>query len=1305
ESVYAFGGYKRQAQVVVDRDKLAAYGLSILDLKKAIDGANVDRSAGTLTWMEGESIVRMTGRLRGGEGLEETVVGDFGGRPVLLSDVASSQDTFAERRSLYRFNGREAIEINIIQRPDASSPETIAAVRQELDRIKKEYPSLEFEEAYDNAHFVEIIKHNMFEELAVGVALTGLVVFLFLGDLRGTLIALVTIPTSLAVAVLLFAPFGLSLNSSTLIGLLLAIGRLVDDSIIDLHSVARHLEMGKTPREAAIDGCSEVRRSVIAATVMICLAMLPLTFSGGLTQNMFEGIVWPFLFCLAASLLVALTLTPLLAAHLYRGDSPWKERMRPWFDFLGRLESGYGRVLGWALGHRGLVMAVAAIAVYLAVALFPLIGYEMMPLADVGQAYAMMEARPGTSFAETASMAERLEKLLLEQPEIEKVSLRVGFEPGGTYFTGYAMGGVNTVNIMLTFKDKEERKRSIWQVIDAVHAEAKKTIPGIRRLSIKEMGSDVMASAMAPVELLIYGPDLERLSWLSEKTKAIMERDYPDIVQPATAWSLDQPELRLEVDQRRAAELGLTPAQVAEQAYYALNGGMTREFFNPPQVRHSTVLIRYRQEQRRGLKGLENVVITASDGRRVPLKSLAKITEERAPAVIQRDGLRRVNSVLGYYRMGGPGSMQLTMDVMMDSLMQLPYPPGYGMEQRGDMTQMMDSFYRLLWGMALALFFVYLSLVMQFHSLTQPLVMMAAIPLEMIGVFTGLFLAGQTFSTVSVLGIIVLNGMDVTASILLVDHILHLRQDGLERDEAIRRAGPVRLLPILMTVLITMVVMLPVALFPKTGMDAYSPLATVVVGGLAFSTVLTLVVVPVLYSLVDDFERWLKAHLTRVATVSLVLLLAVPGLAQPVQEGNGPAGFPVLKGQMTLEQALELGVEHSLPLAVAKKRLDLAQADVRRAASEGRLKMSAGGYLLWSNQATMWSAAPTVTPGLMAPVPGDDSAILRANLMFPLFTGGLLEARLEGASQSEKAAIAEVAQALQLLQHRIRTAYYDVVLAEGQVNLADWRVREQEEALRIFDEQLKAGRVAPFVVYRGRAELADAHQQANNARTTLTTAQAGLATAMGVSVASDFQLADFDSPEARPTDLAGDIELALADRPELVAARHGVASQLQRVRAVEAEFSPQLYLGAQYQGMAVRGQNYDGGFSAGLSLALPIFDGGERQARRDAAQALADVRQLDLRQAELEVTRAVTVARSRWETAVTNVQLARREVEQADEDLRIARLRNQVGRSVYLEILDALAASSRARLNLLKARHQAGTAYSELILVTGGQSL
>jgi HAE1 family hydrophobic/amphiphilic exporter-1 len=858
ESVYALGGPRGGARIVVDRDRLAHFGLSIEDVRRAVDGGEAALGVGSVPSAGGHAAVVVSAP----RDLDGRVVAEVRGRPVRLRDVADVEISGLEpvrkprvtggrmalmshADALYRLNGQYAIEINVIQRPDASSPATIAAVRREVDALRREHPGLGFDEAYDNAHFVEVMKRNLFEDLGLAVVLTGLVVYLFLGDVRGTLVALVTIPASLACAVILFVPLGLSLNSSSLIGLLLAVGRLVDDAIVDLDAVQRHLRMGKSARDAAVDGCSEVRRAVVGATVVICLAMVPLTFSGGLTQDMFEGIVWPFLLALAASLGVALTLTPLLASWVWRGVRP-SPRPR-----LAVLADRYGTLLGLALRHRRLVICCALCVCYVAAMLYPLIGSEMMPLADTGQAYAVMEAKPGTSLVDTSRMAAKLEAILRAHPEVERVSTEIGTEMDTTAYTGYGAASASTATMMITLSDKDVRSASVWDVCDGVWSEATRAIPDIRRLSIKEMGSDVMATSMAPIEILIHGPELSRLDALAKSTKRLAERSG-SLVEAGTAWALDAPQWRVEVDSERAAVLGLTPREVARQARCALQGCQTRS-----RLHGKSLTIRYRGMQRQDIADVGAIDIAGRGGRHVPLRALATFHRELGPSMIMHDGLRRVNSVTAYYRKDGPGSMQLTMDLLMDSVMNVPYPPGYGAEQRGDMVQMMDAFGRLLQGIALALVLIYLALAVQFGSggavraLLLPLTLMAAVPLELAGVFAGLVIAHQTFSTVSLLGLVVLNGMDVTAAILLLDRMVAASSPR-ERDAAIVEAGKTRLTPILMTVLVTLVVMAPVAFFPRTGVDAYAPLATVIVGGLLMATPLTLLVVPVLYAVVDD---------------------------------------------------------------------------------------------------------------------------------------------------------------------------------------------------------------------------------------------------------------------------------------------------------------------------------------------------------------------------------------------------------------------------------------------------------------------
>ena len=925
QDVYAvvpFGGYRRQLQVVVDRDKLASYGLSILDVRNAIDRANVSASGGTVTSGEREGIVRVDTRAASAQDVLGYPISTVGSQPkpaaaagggmgmgggadsgppsvlkatsqpgipkvVYVRDVARVEDSHWEKRSGYRYldnttgESKDAIEVSVIQNPGASSAQVVPAVMQVVKQLESENPGLKFETSYDNAHFVDILFENVWHELAVAIVLTAIALVLFLGEWRGTLIAMVTLPTSLAIAVLLMVPFGMTFNSGTLIGLLLSIGRLVDDSIIDIHAVERHLRMGKSPKQATIDGIAEVRLAVIASTLMIVLALLPLIFSGGIVGLMFVELVWPLIFGLLASMLVSFTLTALLCANLLRPDAVReKERKHPVLGILYRLvdpfqrglermEKGYGRLISWLLEHRFANFTRVLATLILGFTFYYFIGSEMMPLADTGQASGFLEMNPGTSYAGTERAVKQIEEIVRKHPEVEKASIELGaesmFETWSPFFTGYQMPAVNGAAFMLTFSDKDKRKNDIFKVIDAIQRETLQTVPGVRRFQIKEMGSDVMATSAAPIHVNIYGQDLAVLDKLGDQVLKVGEK-MPELFQPSRTWALGVPDYRIDVNLQRAQEVGLSPDQIAQQAYYAMRGGLTNEYYRLPNIRQDTILVRYEKDARSSSQDLESVYLTTPDGKQIPLRSVADVVPKTSPTVIEHDGLRRVIGVTGYYRIGSLPSMDVVMNLVSNAyggnkklgIQPVNFPPGYGMEMRGDMTQMMDSFRRLVQGLGLSIAMMYLVLVVQFRGFLQPLQMIASLPLELAGVFVALFIAHQSFSTVSILGIIVLTGMDITTAVLMIDLIMKYRDKGIPRDEAIRTACPDRLRPILMTAGITLLVMLPVAFAPKTGLDAYQPLATAVVGGLIVGTVLSLFDIPIMHTYVDDFVVWLN---------------------------------------------------------------------------------------------------------------------------------------------------------------------------------------------------------------------------------------------------------------------------------------------------------------------------------------------------------------------------------------------------------------------------------------------------------------
>jgi HAE1 family hydrophobic/amphiphilic exporter-1 len=877
-SIYSFGGYKRQLQVLVNRNRLAGYGLSILDVRDAIDKQNVAKPAGRLSYGADESIVRIDTLARDPKQVENYAIKSIGDRIIYVKDVARVVDTFWEKRASYHHvHGKvePGIEVSVIQTPEASSPHVIAGVEKEVAQLEKDYPGIHFERSYDNSHFVGILMRNMVEELGSAIVLTGIAVLLFLGEWRATMISMITIPISLSMAVLALIPMGMTLDSSTLIGLLLSIGRLVDDSIIDIHSIERHLRMGKDPKTATIDGITEVRLAVAASTLVLILALAPLLFCGGIVQQMFVGLVWPIIFGLLASFLVSLTLTAVLAEKFLRAKPEsyddihefWLEKqirlriLEPVDRKLTALEHGYARLVAWMLKHRFVNMARILATIVIGFTFYNFIGSEMMPLADVGQAYGVLEVSPGLSFDETEKITSKVEQIMLKHKEIEHVSTEIGIDPGGTYYNGYNMPGVNFATFMITLSDKDERKKTIWDVMDSVQKESTDGIPGIRRLQIKEMGSDVMASSQAPISILVTGPDMSIVSRLAEQTADIAKQTF-GMHQVATDWAMSKPDWEIKVDPRRAQELGLTPSQIADQAYYSVTGALTNEYYRLPNIRQRTILIRYDEPQRRGPQDLSLMTITSADGKQVPLKSVAHLEYRDAPTVIGHDQMRRAITVMGYYRKGEPPSMDVGMDVMMKSMAKLNWPPGYTIELRGDMTQMMDAFGRLFAGLQLAILFIFLVLVAQFRGFLQPLQMVFSLPLELSGVFFALWLAHQAFSSVSIMAVIILTGMDITTAILLIDQILRHREAGLPRDEAIIKACPERLRPILMTSVITIIVMLPVSISPKTGMDAYSPLGTVVVGGLIVGTILSLLDIPIMHAYIDDLLNWLS-HLRK----------------------------------------------------------------------------------------------------------------------------------------------------------------------------------------------------------------------------------------------------------------------------------------------------------------------------------------------------------------------------------------------------------------------------------------------------------
>lgn len=893
QSAIPYGGKRRLVLIEVDRNKLAAYNFSILDVKRAIDDTNLSRSGGRLVQENRDILVRVDHRIEDPFYLKNIPVGNFKDRIIYVKDVAEVKDTHAEVRGAYHFNGKPGILLTMVKQPEVGDPSVIDPSLELAEEFMQEFPGLKISVAYNRADFVWTIVNNSIKELILAFLLTALILLFFLGTWTPTVIVLLSLPAAVLMSFLLYKwPFALTLNTPTNMGLVFVIGRLVDDAVVMMEVISRHVKMGKVPKQAAIDGAQELVFATVATSVTFWIVVGPNLFLRGAMGTGFLGMTGPMIFANMFSTFLALTLVPMMAAYTFR---PYTERFRNPLDRFvtwltrpfGRLvdaaEFVYGHALRLALNHRLIVFAIAGLAIYVGLRLYPALGFEMMPLQDTNQAVGELEAWPGTSFAKTEKIASKVEEILLRQPEIVLVSTQIGQEPplgatpNYTYFSGYGVRSANKAFFKITLTDKGERVyqfydkwweqltgqqlnktgRDIWDLMDNVQRQVMETVPGIRAFYLMEMGAAPVNTARAPVEAVFRGNDLETLDQIGREALRIAERT-PGLYQPFTSWVMAQPQYRVHVDLQRCRELGVSVKDVHMQAFYAHQGGFTSEFFKPQGgLRHSRYLIRYKPDQRYSLEDLEQTLITTPDGRKIPLKELCTIEYKPGVDLIYKEDLQYALSVLGQYR--ELGLKQTTVGIVMGSRMSMSMPKGYTVGPKGMMLEGVDNLNRVTTGFYIALFFAFILLLLQSRSFSATLAILVDIPLEIIGAMWFIYFRGMFWSPPVMWGITILTAIVTATGIYLVDKIRQLREDeGMSLYDAVVTAGPIRLRPVMMTTITTVAAFVPPMFAPPTGMDRFIPITSAIIGGMVSSTLLSLIVVPVFYASLEEVREFLK---------------------------------------------------------------------------------------------------------------------------------------------------------------------------------------------------------------------------------------------------------------------------------------------------------------------------------------------------------------------------------------------------------------------------------------------------------------
>jgi HAE1 family hydrophobic/amphiphilic exporter-1 len=864
-SVSVSGGAVRQVHIDVDARELADAGVTNEQLMATLQAQNLNYPVGEISAQGQHYLLRLVGQYDDAEQIRNTVIGVKGTTPILLRSVAKVEWGPEEVTSAARFNGQPGVFIIIQRRPDANTIQVAQGVRDEMAKIQRTLPAgARANLLFDSSAQIKSSVSNVISNILIGGILAIMILFLFLRRFRPTMFVAFSIPVSILFALFFMFLLGFSINVLSMAGLAIAVGMVVDNGIVAFESIYRHREEGDEAFSAASVGTQEIAMAITASTLTTVVVFLPMLLMRGLLLIFFREMVWAVTGSLMASLAVALTLIPMLSSRFLpkvkirfrkgegegarpiaessgKGLMGWSERM---YDGL---EQGYGRLIGWAVGHRRLVVLGAAVLLAVSLGLVPFIGREFMPTQESFLHQLTAEMPIGTSFEATDSAVSIVEKYVMEnwKDDVDGVSIQVGSGSGGNSFRAIFGGASNNVaSLSLMLKPKQQRQHSVDALDAAIRAKASE-VPGLKVFVATNMASAMMGMG-SDLEVDILGHDLATADSLTAKVVAAMNA-IPGLVDVKSSREAGSPEVEFTIDRQKAALYGLTPYQVGAALYTQISG------YSPTPFRTGgkeyDILVRLQHDQRQTLSQVMNLTVNGPMGP-VPLKNLTSSRIGTGPLQIEHENTQRVVRVTA--KPVGVSSGQVAGRIQ-SALRGVAVPPGFEIKVTGTYEDMVKSFRDLGLIVLIALILVFMVMASQFESFRDPFIIMFTVPFGLIGVLWALFITGTSLSITSGLGVLILIGVVVNNGIVYIDYVNQLRRNkGMGLIEAVKEGGRVRLRPILMTSLTTIVGLIPLALQLGEGSELWSPLGRAMIGGMIVSTFLPLVFIPVLYVIFEN---------------------------------------------------------------------------------------------------------------------------------------------------------------------------------------------------------------------------------------------------------------------------------------------------------------------------------------------------------------------------------------------------------------------------------------------------------------------
>jgi HAE1 family hydrophobic/amphiphilic exporter-1 len=853
------GGEEREIKVNIDLQKLKSYGLSILQVTQAIQASNLDFPTGKIKDEDAQYIVRIAGKLSSVEDLKNLSIGESRqGGVIRLSDIAEIQDGVKDASNITRINFKNTVAMILQKQNDANTVEVAKLVKAEFKKLETQYANigLKFDITSDASIFTIDAANAVKEDLSIAVLLVALVMLMFLHSIRNSLIVLIAIPSSLISTFIAIYAFGFTLNLMTLLGLSLVVGILVDDSIVVLENIYHHLERGEERRTAAIKGRNEIGFAALAITFVDVSVFLPLALTGGIVGNILRQFSVVVVISTMMSLFVSFTITPMLASRFAKLERLTNRtllgRFAIWFEKkFKEFTEFYIRLLKWSFTHRGRVFALAIVLFLLSFMLIPLgfIGFEFMTQTDRGEFSVTIEMAPGTKIETTNLVSQQVERIIGQMPEVEKIFVNVGTSSEG--LLGFASS--NTTEIGVTLLPKSQRKRTTDEVGIEIKKIASK-IPGAK-VRVNPIGLFGVAN-QTPIILLLKGPNYDEVVASAHKV-ADLFKTIPGTADIRLSSQEGNPETRIELDRRKLVSYGLSLAEVGSALQVALTGNddsKLRE--NDTEYNIRVVLDQF---DRSKTEELGNMSFVNRRGQTIYLKQFASISRATGPTKLSRQD--RNASVLVYSQVVNRPSGSIAQDII-KKLNENKLPEGITYSFEGDVKMQNESFGDLGLAFLAGILFTYMIMVALYNSFSYPFVILFSIPLAMIGAFLALALTMKSLSIFTMMGIIMLVGLVGKNGILLVDRTNFMRERGESIHDALIDAGRMRIRPIFMTTLTMIFGMMPIALSTSSGAEWKSGLAWALIGGLTSSLFLTLLIVPIVYTKVEEikvaFVPWIK---------------------------------------------------------------------------------------------------------------------------------------------------------------------------------------------------------------------------------------------------------------------------------------------------------------------------------------------------------------------------------------------------------------------------------------------------------------